>query len=168
MRLTIFVLLAAMAFGAAAQDGNEEPSERAEFLDRYSETENCIRTQSIRRTQVIDDSTIAFFMRSRGLAYVNVLPRRCPQLARNDRFAYEARGSRLCSTDSITVLVQFAGRLEPGFTCRLGSFHVTDPESVEIMIDAIEQGARPGGVTAEPVELPPEGNAEADASGESE
>ncbi|MGD2166734.1 MAG: DUF6491 family protein [Gammaproteobacteria bacterium] len=155
MRVTLALVLALSAVSIAAQDDTEAPTERAIALDLDSEAENCIRTSSIRRTRVIDDSTIAFYMRNREV-YVNLLPSRCPQLARNNRFAYETRGGRLCSTDTITVLVQFAGRLEPGFTCRLGAYHPSDAESVEIMLEAVEQGGRASSVTAESVELPAE------------
>lgn len=163
MRSALVSILAIVAFTAAAQDDADDPAERAAELDLDGETQNCLNTRSVRRTQVIDDSTIAFFMRNRDV-YVNLLPRRCPQLARNDRFAYEARGGRLCKVDTITVLTQFAGRLEGGFTCPLGEFHVTDAESVELMIEAVEQRGRTSPVTAEPVELPPEDDSETDES----
>lgn len=163
MRTLLFVLLALAVSHAAAQDDEDQADERLQSAD-FFETENCIRTRSIRRTKVIDDSTIAFYMRNRDLVYINSLPNRCPQLASNDRFSYESRGGRLCRSDRITVLLQFAGRLESGFSCRLGDFQRSDRESVDIMIDAIEQGG-PAPVQGESVELPPEDETdEADAA----
>ena len=54
--------------------------------------------------------------------YRTYLPRECPGLERNDRFAYEARNSQLCDVDVITVLEQIGVSLTPSFTCRLGEF----------------------------------------------
>lgn len=163
MRLAIVFMLALSATSLVAQDDADGQGARTEALDLDTEAESCIRTRSIRRTRVIDDSTIAFYMRNREV-YLNLLPSRCPQLARNDRFAYESRGGRLCSIDTITVLIQFAGRLESGFTCRLGEFHPADAESVEIMIETVEQGGRASSVTTQSVELPPEeGDSEAES-----
>lgn len=162
MRLATFWLLVMAAFAAAAQDGDsEEAASRAEDIDFVGSTEKCIHVRRIRRTKVIDDSTIAFYLRNREV-YLNMLPRRCPDLARHERFAYQARGGRLCSVDTINVLVQFGTRLESGFTCRLGEFYLSDEESVQLMIDAAEQRGRTSPVTAEPVELPEEEAEESD------
>ena len=158
MRLAIPVIMGLLSVGAVAQDGEEE-EESSEVAEFDTEPERCVRTRTIRRTRVIDERTVAFFMRN-GDVYVNTLQNRCPQLDREERFAYTARAGSLCSTDFITVLVQFAGRLEPGFTCRLSEFVPSSPEAVDLMIEAARsEGAMPP-VTAEPVELPPEDDAQ--------
>lgn len=155
MRLAIPVILGLLSSGAAAQDGADDAVDATETIEVDTDPERCVRVRSIRRTRVIDEQTIAFFMRN-GDVYINSLPRRCPQLDREQRFAYEARGGQLCNTDVITVLMQFAGRLDPGFTCRLSEFVPSNEETVALMIEAAEsEGAAPP-VTAEPVELPPE------------
>jgi len=167
MRLAITLILSFFACVGVAQDGDDDAESSEAIADDSREPERCIRVRSIRRTQVIDDKTIVFFMRNRDI-YVNTLQRQCPQLAREDRFAYEARGGNLCNTDFITVLLQFAGRFDPGFTCRLGQFVPADQETVDMIIAAAEEGGAAAPVKAEPVELPaePEDEAEDEAEGE--
>src|SRR5262245_17661344 len=143
--------LVALAFGAvgllvAAPGGAQD----SEDIDRTPA--DCITTTSIDRTQAVDDRTIQFFMRGKKI-YQNYLPRRCPGLQRQNRIMYKTRGSRLCDVDTVTVLEQWAGRLEPGFTCLLGSFVPITQEEVDELVrkpdvprDAIE---------GKPVELPP-------------
>jgi hypothetical protein len=159
MRFSLAAMIALTVLTAAAQDDEaSEGRSDEQITDELiaGETEECVSTRRIRRTKVIDDSTIAFYMRNRDV-YVNLLPRRCPQLASSGRFAYEARGGRLCSINQITVLVRaFGSQLEPGFSCRLGDFHVSDAETVALMIETAQQGGRTSPVTAESVELPPE------------
>ncbi|HMB73022.1 MAG TPA: hypothetical protein VKQ06_05585 [Gammaproteobacteria bacterium] len=156
MRLVIPLILSLFGLTAAAQDGAQDGAQDAtEQAEVDSEPERCVRTRSIRRTKVIDDQTIAFFMRN-GDVLINSLPNRCPQLAREDRFAYTARAGQLCNTDVITVLLQFAGRLENGFTCRLSDFVPANEETVEIMITAAEDRGAASPVSAEPVDLPPD------------
>src|SRR5690606_9784305 len=100
--------------------------------------------------------------------YRNYLPQRCPGLAHNDRFSYEVTGGRLCSTDTVTVLEQWAGRLEPGFTCRLGEFHPTSPEEIEELEALLDGRKRRETVEATPVELPELPSADEAPAGESE
>jgi hypothetical protein len=145
------------ATGARAQDG-----------DGFDRTPaDCILTTSIDRTQAVDDRTILFFMRGKKV-YRNYLPRKCPGLQRQNRIMYRTRVNRLCDVDTITVLEQWGARLEPGFTCALGSFVPITPEEVEDLVrksdaprDAIESKA---------VELPPpaEGDAAAGKDPESD
>ena len=56
--------------------------------------QDCIAVSSIDETDALDDQTIIFHMRGKK-AYRNHLPRRCPGLERENRIAYETRGSRL-------------------------------------------------------------------------
>ncbi len=161
MRLAIPLILGFFACPVIAQEGDDPaPDAIAEYsadaVTEFSpEAERCIRVRSIRRTEVVDDQTIIFFMRNRDI-YVNTMPRDCPQLVREDRFAYEARGGNLCDTDFITVLMQFGSRFEPGFTCRLGQFVPANQETVDMIIAAAQDGGATSPVSAEPVDLPEE------------
>jgi hypothetical protein len=112
----------------------------------------CIPLSRIRRTEVIDDSTIVFYTR-RNEAYVNNLPRSCPRLKINDGFMYKVSQTRLCDTDWITVLERtgFAGS---GFTCSLGVFHPANEEIVSMLKDAANDGLASSTSTVTPVELP--------------
>ena len=122
-------------------------------LDRTPQ--DCIQTNRIRDTDVIDDRTIVFRMRG-GDVFSNILERRCPGLGQHKRFMHETRGGRLCEIDTITVLEQWAGRITEGFTCGLGQFHpITEIEAQDLELgpDAVARG---GDVEVREVELPPE------------
>lgn len=132
-----------------AQD--EEPFDRTPV--------ECVTTVSIDRTDIIDDQTIIFFMRGKRI-FRNYLPRKCPGLAREDRFSYQTTNSRLCDIDTITVLEQFGSRLQPGFTCALGEFHPIAIEEVEALKELQEEGRQRDAIEVEPAELPEDEAAE--------
>jgi hypothetical protein len=141
--------------GATALAQSDAPFDRT--------PENCLSAAQIDRTRVIDDQTILFVMRN-DRAYVNLLSRKCPGLAQQSRFSYEVTVGRLCGVDTITVLEQWAGRLEPGFTCRLGDFHPVSPEEVEDL-EAVRTGRKSRDtVQVQPVARP-EAETEAPADG---
>ena len=108
----VFVASLAWASESAAQD--EEP-----VYDEDSRT--CISTRRIRRTQVIDDRNILFYVTGRDV-YHNILPRACNGLRRENRFSYQTHGSQLCSRDAINVLFDHTWGLRTGAACGLGTF----------------------------------------------
>src|SRR5512138_2689542 len=78
---------------------------RADDEGTFNRTpKDCVITQSIARTDILDDQTIIFYMRGKNVAYRNYLPKKCPGLKRWDRFSYTVTAGRLCSIDMITVL----------------------------------------------------------------
>jgi hypothetical protein len=91
---------------------------------------DCVSTMRIDRTDVLDDQTIVFYMRSRNTAYRNYLPNKCPGLEKSGRFMYTVRSSRLCKVDLITVLEEWGLGFQPGFTCKLGEFHPLSPAEI--------------------------------------
>lgn len=156
----------AEAFAAEAEESLEP------YLDRTPE--NCVQTSRIRRTRIIDDETIVFFMRGRE-TYQNILPLQCAGLKRADRFAYEAQGGRLCSSDTIQVLEDFGpGRLIPTFVCRLGEYYpISDLEAQELIAISNQRPpsrrerrrqAEQAQLEVEAVELPPEQRVEPETS----
>jgi hypothetical protein len=90
---------------------------------------NCILVNRIRRTEVIDDQSILFFMRGNQI-YRAMLPYTCLGLEREQRFAYEVRGGRLCNNDTITVIDRTSFG-STGMTCPIGLFHPTTLEAVQ-------------------------------------
>jgi hypothetical protein len=108
----------------------------------------CIGLQRIDHTEVIDDSTIAFFMKGRDI-YVNHLARECPGLAREKRFSYRSATGNLCSVDTITVLDNLGFGLRAGATCGLGMFIPTSEEQIE----SLKAGPQAGDVSVEEVEI---------------
>ena len=127
-------------------------------LDRTPQ--DCITVSRIRRTRIVDDRTILFYMRG-SRVYRNILERECPRLEREGRFMYEIRGYRLCDIDTISVLDRFGSGFSRGFTCRLGEFHPITREEAE-EIERISEGETEQGsaIEIEEVELPPEDNDE--------
>jgi hypothetical protein len=99
---------------ALAQEEAQEPMD-------VGNTEKCINLRLIKNTTVIDDYNILFYVNQQK-AYLNTMPRKCNGLAREDRFSYEARSSRLCSSDYIKVLMSGASGMRAGISCRLGEF----------------------------------------------
>ena len=148
----VVLVLALSAAPAFAQD--------EDAFDRTPE--DCLSTAAIARTKVIDDQTILFYMRGKRV-YRNYLPRKCPSLERQERFMYEARGGRVCDSDTITVLEQWGARLQPGFTCPLGAFQPITPEEAEDLQLDEETHEGPGrdAIRSEPVELPADEPADA-------
>ena len=143
-RAAVLALLV-VAAPAFAQDGE---------LDR-APTE-CISTASIARTKIVDDQTIIFHMRGKR-AYLNYLDRKCPSLERQERFAYQSTGGRLCDNDMITVLEQWGARLAPGFSCPLGEFQPISQEEAEDLLLARERSTTDrDAIDVEAVELSPE------------
>jgi hypothetical protein len=126
---------------------------------------DCVITQSIARTDILDDQTIIFYMRGKNVAYRNYLPKKCPGLKRWDRFQYQVTGGRLCSIDLITVLENsiVGTGFDRGFTCRLGDFHPLSPEDIESLKIEKEGGPRPDAVKTKPVEVPPAANSDSSA-----
>ncbi len=108
----------------------------------------CISIRNVRRTVIVDDLNIIFFLAG-NKTYHNILPRRCNSLAREDRFSYKVSASRLCDIDMIRVLYQGGAGLQEGNSCRLGLFHPISKEDAEAIIEGPDELPQ-----AEPIPLP--------------
>ena len=122
-------LLLTWAYPSVAQE--DEPS--------YDEnTRECINLRQIRRTEVVDDRNILFYMRG-ATVYHNILPRQCGGLAREDRFSYQTSIGRLCRMDSIRVLYNNPYGLREGNRCSLGVFHKITKEDAAAYKDDLKR-----------------------------
>ena len=134
---------------AGAEEGEELD---ADLVDR--EPTNCVTVNRIRRTDIINDNNILFYMNG-GKIYRNYLPRKCPRLEREDAFTYDVRTNSLCNVDVIYVLERFGGSLRRGPGCGLGMFYEISEEEAERlkkpMDDRIEV-EEPEPVDEDPVE----------------
>jgi hypothetical protein len=119
--------------------------------------QDCITVQRIDQVEAIDDQNLLFKMRGHSV-YRNTLPSKCPNLARENRIAYETATSRLCNIDQITVLESYGIGFHPGFTCRLGAFVPLSPAEVEDLelLKKGEAGQRAIETTEVEVERPDE------------
>ncbi len=100
----------------------------ADLINR--EPVNCVTVNRIKRTDILNDHNILFYMRG-GEIYRNYMARACTRLKREDRFSYEVRTNSLCNVDLIYVLEGFGSELRRGVGCGLGMFYEISEEEVE-------------------------------------
>ena len=101
---------------AYARDKAPEPEIRS-----VGEPKNCVNTQQIHSTKIINERTIDFKMAG-GKTYRNVMAYSCPGLKFEEKFLYKTSTSQLCSVDIIHVLNNYGGSLQQGAGCGLGKF----------------------------------------------
>ena len=154
-KLAACVVPLLVALPLLAQDDEEAAFDRT--------PQDCVRTQNIDSMKAVDDQNLIVRMDGHKV-YRNHLPRKCPGLVRENRFAYETRSSRLCSIDMITVLEEFGFGFRPGFTCRLGDFVPLSPAEIEDLDQRAEDGD--GRQTQSVIETEAVELEEADESGE--
>lgn len=129
---SVFVAGAALVIGGASglaaddSDGKKDEARKdharlAEF-EATGESKLCLRTRSIKRTEVLDDYTILFHMRGKEY-FVNRLSHRCYGLGFHKSFGYTLSTSLLCNVDIITVLESTG----TGISCGLGDFEELIP-----------------------------------------
>ena len=137
-----FFLAALLPFTAVAADEVDD-----------EESLRCIRVNSIRSTEIVDDLNILFHMRG-GKIYSNRLPRRCNGLKTEGRFSYKTTSSQLCDIDGITVLYNHGVGITPGVSCRLGRFvPISEDEAEYLKNPTPPTPTMPDLPTAEPEEI---------------
>ena len=97
------------------------------------EPRTCLRTASIRDSDIRDDRTIDFEMAG-GDIYRARFARPCPGLRVQDGFTYSTSIGQLCRGEIIYVLENYGGELERGAGCAMSDF--TPIEYVDPVSDA--------------------------------
>ena len=110
----------------AAQE--EAPMDEQE--DSIIEGQRCLSSRPIRKTEILDDQNILFYIRGAAI-YLNHLPKPCKNLAREGRFMYRTTVARICRADIINILTDSGGGLGLGRACKLGNFYAITKEDVE-------------------------------------
>lgn len=113
-----------------AAEAEEARGQREDKLadEIIAETRDCINVKRIRRTEIVNNRTLLFYMFG-STVYVNQLPHRCSGLRMADAFSYKITASRLCSLDFIRVVDTFTGG--PRTACALGKFRpVTEEQAI--------------------------------------
>ena len=98
--------------------------------DSVTEGLRCVSSRPIRKTEVLDDQNILFYMRGAAI-YLNHLPKPCKRLSRDGRFMYRTSVARICRYDLINVLNDTGAGVTAGRACKLGSFYAITKEDVE-------------------------------------
>lgn len=125
----------AVALGLAlipAAGAFAEEQESIGIGELLSDGEKCISLARIDRTEIVDDSTILFYMRG-GDIYLNRLARRCPGLRRNKTIMYRTSLNRLCDLDTITVMDNMGFGYSPGASCGLDTFQPVSEDVAGIL-----------------------------------
>lgn len=106
--------------------------------DPSQASDRCVSLAGVRRTQVLDEQNILFYLRN-GDVYRNWLPRRCAGLNSRNAFSYETTAGRLCRGEMITVLDPGALGAIPGPRCALGGFYPQTEQEAEALATEIER-----------------------------
>ena len=114
--LPLLTLAAVALLGTAAvRNDDKVPAATPDGKPRECLPLTQIRDSQVRSDQVID------FVTNGGQVYRNTLDTPCPQLGSEQRYSHKTTLSQICSSDTITVLLNEGG-LRPGATCGLGQF----------------------------------------------
>jgi hypothetical protein len=151
------VLALLLTAGSSAQDGAEEDDGGGVGI-----AQACLDHPTLRRTRIINDRNIAFFMRN-GKIYLNQLPRQCPSLRRTSLVNYAIENRSVCEGSLFQVMWEAStGNFVPSFVCRLGPFVPVTAEQLEDLEILTTQERRESrrrdtseAVTTEEVELSP-------------
>ena len=120
--------------------------------DDDEESRRCLSLRRIDYTEIIDDRTIAFFMRGSDV-YINDLDRPCNGLEREGRFSYRTSLSQLCSADTISVLENTGFGFREGFSCGLGLFRPATRDLVETLKNLESESEEDAGIEVEDIEV---------------
>jgi hypothetical protein len=113
--------------------------------------ERCINSRTIRRTDVVDDSNVVFYMRGTRI-YLNTLPKACKGLADERRFTYGSYTRSLCEFDRINVLKDSSFGAYEGRSCKLGRFQAVTEEEAAFFFNPQLRVTEPVPVDPPPVE----------------
>lgn len=138
--LATFLALALPVISLASGDGAVE-----------GDDERCINSRAIRRTDVIDDVNIVFYMRGSKI-YLNTLPSACKGLSHERRFTYETFARSLCVLDKIKVLMDSGAGAYEGRACKLGRFQLVTEEDIVYLFEQRQKIPEAERVDPPPVE----------------
>ena len=103
--------------------------------DAYSNTTRCLATVRYRRIDILSERALVFQGRG-GVAWLNVLPRRCPGLRPDMALVIEQPHFRVCAMNRFRGLSQGSVELGSSF-CILGRFERMTMEQVRARTDAL-------------------------------
>ena len=155
--ITMLLTLTAMAW-AVEVVAQEEPE--SEGLS--GKTRNCINTRRIRRTYIVDDRNLLFYLGTRTVL-LNTTQNQCPGLKRTGIFSWNTNSGVLCSGDGIAGGRDAWGPTRPVPRCQLGKFLQISREDADALREpvAVAPASEPMPVTESlPMPSPSEVGAE--------
>ncbi len=138
--LTALLVLGAPAIALASEEGVDG-----------EDGQRCINSRTIRRTDVVDDSNIIFYMRGSKI-YLNTLPKTCKGLSDERRFTYGSYTRSLCEFDRISVLKDSTFGAYEGRACKLGRFRLVTQDDVAYLFEQRQRVPEAERVDPPPVE----------------
>ena len=95
-------------------------------------TRNCVNTRRIRRTYIVDDRNLLFYLGTRTVL-LNVMENQCAGLKREGRFSWNTNSGVLCKGDGISGTRDPWGPVRPAARCQLGVFHQISREDADAL-----------------------------------
>ena len=126
-----FLSLAAWAWAceSAAQD---EPADEG----LSGKSRNCINTRRIRRTYIVDDRNLLFYLGTRTVL-LNTIQTQCSDLKRDGQFSWTSNSGVLCKGDRIAGGRNPWGPTGPIARCQLGVFQQISREQADAMREPV-------------------------------
>lgn len=134
--ITFAVAAGALLFAAVAHAdapvARDAVAPTAPNTPAASNAEDCLMANRIRRTTVVDDRTVLFYV-GQNQIYKNVLPYKCSLLRSYDTIVYKPTNNQLCSVDTIAPL-DTSTPATVFARCGLGTFEPIDKITADKLI----------------------------------
>ena len=127
------ILLSLGALAWACESNAQEESDKDGVSGK---TRNCVNTRRIRRTFIVDDRNLLFYLGTRTVL-LNTTENQCAGLKREGRFSWISNSGVLCKGDGISGSHDPWGRTRPVATCQLGIFHQISREDADAMREPV-------------------------------
>jgi len=127
-KLTAMLLYSVALLWAGSAIAQEE-EQQSGISER---TRNCVSTRRIRRTHIVDDRNLLFYLGTRTVL-LNTTQEQCPGLKRDGRFSFSTNSGVLCKGDGIAGMRDALGRTRPVPKCSLGIFYQISREDADAM-----------------------------------
>jgi hypothetical protein len=121
----------------------------------------CLARPAVRRMQIVDATTVLFFMRDKS-AFKNTLTRQCAGLRRDSQLSFTAADRQVCSGSNFQVMLRVGSGsnsesvllpggstmsvprpdMIPGPTCALGEFSVISDADAAALVESARASRR--------------------------
>ena len=103
----------------------------------YTQTEKCLRSERIERTEPLSDRFIVFHMRG-GALWIAQMRNRCPEMTYDSKLMFEKSNPRICEWDTVRVVHdEGLDGYRYGPRCNLPKFEPVTPQQVDMLKQAL-------------------------------